>query len=310
MSKITGVLTLVSSVTLFGSQATAQTLTVSTDLVTPGTSVQATVTGQPGYSYAIVGSSVGGGLVAFGVPLNVGTDFAILSIGVVPSGGSVTVPVTPPFFGTPLDRYYIQAVMSASPSFNPLLASTGVILRNTDLLGPSGGIGPQGPPGPQGPAGPMGLMGPPGATGATGPAGPAGPQGPQGLIASSFTSGPSAPPAGTLAFIAAPTSVSLTTNTQRIHVTSSAALGSTVGANSLSLWVCYRAGAAGTPNVLGGGMFGLTVAANERHVFTMSAVSTQLAAGIYQVGLCGAAGTPAQWNNNEFSYTTALVLSQ
>src|SRR5262245_2773276 len=105
--------------------ADAQTLSVNTDLVAPGTSVVATVTGPPGYAYAIAGSTVGAGLVVFGVPLRLGTDYTLLASGVIPASGSLTVAVTPPFVGTPLDRYYIQLAVSPNSTFNPLLASAG-----------------------------------------------------------------------------------------------------------------------------------------------------------------------------------------
>jgi hypothetical protein len=158
------------------SLAAAQTtLTVSTDVVTPGSSVTATVTGPPGQFYAIIGSSVGSGVSYGGVALGVGTDFAILANGALDGTGSVSLPLAPPFRGSVLDRYYIQAATSPSPAFNPLSVSTGIVLRNGDLVG-----GLTGAPGPTGPAGPPGA---PGGTGPMGPSGAAGPPGPAGVVA-------------------------------------------------------------------------------------------------------------------------------
>jgi hypothetical protein len=117
--------------------AEAQQLTVSRDLVPPGGTVNAVITGNPGQNFALVGSTVGSGLIAFGVPLRVGTDFVVLAVGVLNSAGQATVIVTPPFLGTALDRYYIQAALSPSASFNPLTPTDGVILRNMDVLGPT-----------------------------------------------------------------------------------------------------------------------------------------------------------------------------
>jgi len=105
------------------SLAAAQTsLTVSADVVTPGSAITATVTGPPGQFYAVIGSSVGSGVSYGGVALGVGADFVILSQGVLDGTGTVSVPVTPPFGGTVLDRYYLQAATSPSPSFIPLSA--------------------------------------------------------------------------------------------------------------------------------------------------------------------------------------------
>ena len=59
-------------------------------------------------------------------------------------------------------------------------------------------------------------------------------------------------------------------------------------------------------NKLGGGMFGLQTVQNTRLNFTVNGVATGLAAGSYQVGLCGSS-TSANWTNNEWGYTTALV---
>jgi hypothetical protein len=161
------------------SLAAAQSvLDVSTDIVTPGSAITATVTGPPGQFYAVIGSSVGSGVSYGGVALGVGTDFVILAQGVLDSSGSVAVSVTPPFLGSVLDRYYLQAATSPAATFVPLSVSAGRVLRNGDLL--DGLIGPAGPPGPAGPGGPSGPTGP---AGVTGPAGPTGPMGPAGAVA-------------------------------------------------------------------------------------------------------------------------------
>ena len=191
---------LVLGLTTLAAPAAAQpTLTTPATTVAPGAPVTVTITGTPGQQYALLGSSVGAGMAYAGVNLGVGADFAILSMGAIGGTGSVSVNVTPPFVGTTLDRYYLQAVTSVSAAFVPLSASGSLVLRNNDLLagaigtpGPQGPAGPAGPagaagaPGPQGPAGPAGptgatgSAGPAGATGATGLTGPTGPQGAQG----------------------------------------------------------------------------------------------------------------------------------
>ena len=124
------------------------TLTTATDVVTPGDAVTVTIAGPAGQHYALLGSSVGAGLVHAGVSLAVGTEFAIIASGVIGATGQVTVSGTPPFLFTTLDRYYLQAVASPSPAFATIQASAGLVLRNAHLVGNLFG-----PPGPLGSAG-------------------------------------------------------------------------------------------------------------------------------------------------------------
>lgn len=168
------------------------TLTASTTAVNPGASVTLTVTGIPGQNFALLGSSVGAGLSYGGVNLAVGSDMAILAMGSIGGTGSVAVSFAPPFVGSTLDRYYVQAATSGSPAFIPIAVSASLVLRNNDVVG--GAIGPPGPAGPAGPAGatgPAGSLGPAGPTGATGLAGPAGATGPSGPQGPQGPAGPS-----------------------------------------------------------------------------------------------------------------------
>jgi len=182
------------------------TLTPSTTAVTPGAAVTLTVSGIPGQNFAVLGSSVGAGVAYGGVNLAVGSDMVILAMGAIGGTGSVAVTFTPPFAGSTLDRYYVQAATSGSPSFIPLAVSPSVVLRNNDVVGgaigtpgpagpagPAGPVGPVGPAGPSGPAGPAGVSGPAGPVGATGPAGPTGATGPQGAIGAPGPTGPAGP---------------------------------------------------------------------------------------------------------------------
>lgn len=182
------------------------TLTPSTTAVTPGAAVTLTVTGIPGQQFAVLGSSVGAGLAYGGVNLAVGSDMVILALGSIGGTGSVAVTFTPPFAGSTLDRYYVQAATSPSAAFIPIAVSPSVVLRNNDVVGgaigtpgPAGPAGPAGAPGatgslgpegPAGPAGPTGLTGARGPVGATGPAGASGPQGPQGVAGPAGPTGP------------------------------------------------------------------------------------------------------------------------
>jgi hypothetical protein len=70
----------------------------------------------------------------------VGPDFTIISIGRLDGSGQATATVSPPFLGTTLDRYYVQAVVSPSASFIPLQAGPVRILKNADLVAGLAGL--------------------------------------------------------------------------------------------------------------------------------------------------------------------------
>lgn len=178
-------------------------LTVTSDIVAPGATASATITGVPGQHFALLGSSTKSGMSHAGVALAVGADFAILAVGVLDGTGQTILGVTPPFLSTSLDRYYLQAVTSPSAAFATIQVSTSRVVRNADLVGslvgapgpvgPQGPIGPTGPQGSIGPSGPAGTQGPVGPPGPAGPTGAAGPAGPQGAIGPSGSAGPTGP---------------------------------------------------------------------------------------------------------------------
>jgi hypothetical protein len=181
----------------------------------------------------------------------------------------------------------------------------------TGLQGPPGPTGPTGPAGaagPAGPTGPTGAVGPQGAQGPQGPVGPTGPQGPSGVVASAFASAGGANPTTTTAFLA-PTATVTVAAGQRVFVTSDKALGSTAtnGATSLNLAICRQASGATTPTSVGSWSYGLRVPQNTRVLYGLTAVISSLAAGTYQVGLCGSSTDATNWNSNEWGYTSALV---
>jgi hypothetical protein len=114
--------------------ASAQpTLAATATTVEPGATITLTITGSQGQNFALIGSTVGSGFSYGGTALEVGADVAIIAQGVIGAGGQVALGFTPPFAATALDRYYVQAVTSASPSFVPLQASAGLVLRNADI---------------------------------------------------------------------------------------------------------------------------------------------------------------------------------
>ncbi|MBK6963257.1 MAG: hypothetical protein IPH20_04775 [Bacteroidales bacterium] len=95
-----------------------------------------------------------------------------------------------------------------------------------------------------------------------------------------------------------------------IMIHSSRGLGTTTGINAsgtLSLYICYRNTNGGFLQSIGGGILGLRLPANTRIPFSLSYSTPLLPAGIYEVGLCGLCYDPAQWNSNEYSYTSAMA---
>ena len=102
--------------------------------------------------------------------------------------------------------------------------------------------------------------------------------------------------------------VSVPSTSHRVHITDSHALGSTsaAGAGAINLWVCYRL-SGGPISQLGGGTFGLRTVQNTRNHYSLSAVTSTLTAGTYDVGLCGQSSDAANWNNNEWGYVSAFV---
>jgi len=125
-------------------------------------------------------------------------------------------------------------------------------------------------------------------------------------VGQAWTNGGSSPITTGIAFISPTVSVTITAG-QKIFATSQAALGAGItAASGLNLYICYSSG---TVTQWGGGTFGLTPPANQRHHYGLSAILTLLPAGTYSVGLCGSAVTPANWNNNEWAYTSAMVFN-
>jgi hypothetical protein len=169
--------------------AQAPAATVSASVVTPGAASAVTVTGVPGHYFALVGSTTNAGFTYAGVPFALGTDIRILATGNLDGTGKAVVNVVPPFVGSSLDRYYIQAVTSTSPSYVPLQTAAGNVLVNGDLAGLAAS-GVAGPAGPTGATGAAGAAGPAGAVGPAGPTGAAGGAGAQGAAGADGAVGP------------------------------------------------------------------------------------------------------------------------
>ena len=145
--------------------------------------------------------------------------------------------------------------------------------------------------------GPQGLQGDPG------------PQGPSGVVTSAFATGFGNDPTLTTDFLAPYVTVNVVSG-QSVFVVSHKAFGSFSpgGADSLRLDICYRtAGSVVQPTTVGGGIFDLAVPQNTRIPMGMSTIIGGLSTGSWEVGLCGESTLPANWNNNEYGYTSAIV---
>jgi len=130
---------------------------------------------------------------------------------------------------------------------------------------------------------------------------------------SGFAVGAGTTPSATLAFLAPPTTVTVNSSTQVVHIVSNKAFGATLGASDLYLRMCYRvSGSAATPTIIGGSIAysgpQALPADTTRIVMGLSANVSGLAAGDYTVGLCGTSAS-GNWNYNEWGYTTALVFN-
>ena len=152
------------------SAAAQPQVSIAPTVVAPGQSTTIIVTGAPNAFYALLGSDVNDGTSFAHDGLKVSKDVTVLATGTLDGSGQAAVRVIPPFVGTVLDRFYIQAVTSFSPRFDALDSSAAAVVRNGDLVtGLEGPPGPVGPSGPAGPAGPTGPTGPQGFTGLRGP---------------------------------------------------------------------------------------------------------------------------------------------
>jgi hypothetical protein len=239
--------------------------------------------------------------------------------------------------------YYIKTATDPNGATDYNIIGTNQVLsvpyafyaENSGTAGPIGPVGPQGPAGPQGIAGNDGAMGPQGppgltgatglqgaqgpvgatgAAGATGATGATGPAGPQGVVTALYTSafgGNSGGVITTTDFIGATVQITVTSSSQKVLVIADKALGSTVagGASGLNIYIGYKLSTGTSVNTVGGGIFGLQVSQNTRNVFSISGIITGLAPGTYIVGMAGVTTTPANWNNNEYGYVTAVLMN-
>jgi hypothetical protein len=122
------------------SAAAQPTLSASPTVVPAGSAATITITGPPGHFVGIGGSTVNAGVSFGGVDLALGQDVQVIAVFQLSGSGQATISFRPPFQATTLDRFYVQAVSSPSPSLVPPAPSNSLILRNADTLAvPVGG---------------------------------------------------------------------------------------------------------------------------------------------------------------------------
>ena len=181
----------------------------------------------------------------------------------------------------------------------------------TGATGAAGAIGPQGPAGATGSIGATGPKGPDGATGltgGTGGTGPTGPTGASGIVSAGFAQGGITTPTFNVEFLV-PVVTATIGGDQLAFISSSAAFGTgPEAARSLNLSICYRlSGSTQSPTPIGSGLFGLTSAPDSRLTYSLSAITPAgLAAGSYELGLCGFTYS-ANWVNNDYGNTSTVV---
>jgi hypothetical protein len=126
---------------------------------------------------------------------------------------------------------------------------------------------------------------------------------------SSFASGPGSNPSPVLSFLATPAPVTIANfNIERIHVVSDKSLGTTVGATDLDLFICFQR-QGGNINAVGVGTLDQRIDAGFRQIFGLNAVIQVKKNGNYLVGLCGLSPNFADWDSNDGSYTSALIVN-
>ncbi len=93
-----------------------------------------------------------------------------------------------------------------------------------------------------------------------------------------------------------------------MYSTLGSSAATTGGGTNLNIYPAYQSSTGTIPLNVGGGTFGLTVPAGQRHTFPMFYTFTGLAAGTYTFGIAGSSnGTAASWNNNGWGYGSILV---
>lgn len=109
----------------------------------------------------------------------------------------------------------------------------------------------------------------------------------------------------TTAFIGPTVTVTVNSTADVIYFTGNVTLGSTAGATSLNYYPAYTFNG-GSVTTQGGGSFGLTCPAGQRLSYGTNFAWTNLAPGTYVFGVAGSSTNFANWNNNEWGYSSVI----
>ena len=113
-----------------------------------------------------------------------------------------------------------------------------------------------------------------------------------------------AQPTDQLAFLSPPAAVTVATG-QTLVVEAQVALGSAAsGADGLQLWICVRPSGGAIAKVHANDWLTAKAPGGTLNVYPMTDTVTGLAAGSYDVGLCGADPTPTGWNTLDQASTS------
>ena len=130
------------------------------------------------------------------------------------------------------------------------------------------------------------------------------------LIDHAFASGTGSAPSATTRFLVAPATIDVTSGSQTVVITSHGLLGNSNLINAsadLDLSIGYRfAGTTGL-NLVPPGLVDVRLGPNQRQVFGLTVVLTNLVPGTYEFGLAGDDDGNGNWNSNGAGYTTVLL---
>lgn len=125
-----------------------------------------------------------------------------------------------------------------------------------------------------------------------------------------YSSGMGTSPTGTTQFLSSTVTVTITSSSQKVLITATKAFGSSSagGAASLDIYPAYNIGT-NTPTTIGGGIYNLQCAQSTRQTYTVTGVITGLNPGTYNFGMAGDDDGNGNWNLNEYSYVSVMVVN-
>ncbi len=127
-----------------------------------------------------------------------------------------------------------------------------------------------------------------------------------------FAAGTGATPNANTQFLVSPVSIPVTSSDQKILVISNALLGNNNlinGGDGLDLSIGFRFTGTSGLNTTSPAMTNVKIGPNQRQVFGLSVMLTNLIPGTYDFGLAGDDDGNGNWNSNGAGYTTVLIFN-